>query len=477
MTRALAELVGEPPPVRDDARSGAGASDATEANDTTIITPARVLRAGPRVEVIRARSGAALAYGLLGVQFPDHPLIENEASLLVRLRGIEGTRCRFPAALQPLPPGSRLFRNSAEAKMAKFFAEARWATDVYRPGSRADRARFFGRLNYARRVVSHVVRQALAGVDPEALRIARSYGLPYRHSIFLLSSYHERVRQLARAFPLALPALAEAEESRRALALDAILSGRKLREVAEILDLPPAARCLPPAAANSETFVWLHELPPEIIRAAPRKARPARRWARGLAQLVNSGHLDVEFACWLTRRWPEIERDGHADPRYISDWARRARRGIDAVECKRFDPRMHVRAALAAARDWHRKMSLLRVGTNKPLPPPWLPAGQVGELEIVPLSETAELVEEGAALQHCVVSYSQDALEGRICLYSVRRPGDERVATLELSGGPADPRIAQLRARANAEPGREITNAVRRWLALSKRGATASEAL
>jgi hypothetical protein len=88
----------------------------------------------------------------------------------------------------------------------------------------------------------------------------------------------------------------------------------------------------------------------------------------------------------------------------------------------------------------------------------------VGDICIVPLTTTAELMEEGEAMAHCVLSYADEAMRGACSLYSVRRDG-VRIATLELIRGRAGSlKIAQLSGPGNASVSKEVTRAARRWL-------------
>lgn len=460
-----------------------------------------------RVDVVRDRKGVA-GYGVFGLEGDGR---YTPQPVMLRKVDDDPLTVSQSAVLQPLP--RNLFHRSDEGWMAREFCKARWGDA--RERSRSDYKAYFGRLAYARRLVNHVIRKALAETNADALAIARRYPTRYRHGTYLLCTVGdrcERVRQLARAFPLAIPAILESKDK---TAIDATRAGRKLREVAEIIGIPYAARHLPPVVAPTIAWHRLRVLPNETLYLAPRKSRSARLWARVVAQVFgNSYSVDpVEFIRWLTLRWSEVERLGLGGTVYLHDWARKMahasewRRLLVAAEreginihrllhpaggvlldfdeqaeqyrattgVKPFNPRMHAKAALAAAREWHKHILMARLKTTRPLPRPWLPQGKVGEISIVPLTTTAELIEEGVAMAHCVASYADDALRGFCCLYSVRRDG-VRIATLELTRrhrGSLE--VAQLKGLANAPVSKDVTRAVRRWLRESKRALPSPE--
>jgi len=72
------------------------------------------------------------------------------------------------------------------------------------------------------------------------------------------------------------------------------------------------------------------------------------------------------------------------------------------------------------------------------------------------------LLEEGAAMQHCVGTYIRQCAAGGCAIFSVRRDG-VRVATLELL--PADIAVIQLRGPCNAPVDAATSAAVACWRA------------
>lgn len=75
---------------------------------------------------------------------------------------------------------------------------------------------------------------------------------------------------------------------------------------------------------------------------------------------------------------------------------------------------------------------------------------------VVPLLSPAELLEEGAAMQHCVASYSARCLSGLSQIFSIRIPNGGRVSTVEteikLEQGIPAVRIVQHRGSRNQAP-------------------------
>ncbi len=450
----------------------------------------------PRIDVIRDAVGIA-GYAVTGIEQGDLPYQQINSVVLRPTPGYT-TAPHYWCVMQMIPRQG--FKRSVEYGIARDYCNSRW-------GPKQERREYFGRLSFSIRLVNSAVKRALAEADPVALAAARRFSLPYRHKIYMAcTALGPRLLQLAETFPLALFELFRAGD-RTSEARNAILAGRKLREVAAALDIPFAARHLPPSVAGHLDAAALRKLPASVLHAAPRAPRAARQWARIVSWAQQRGWDTTDFICWVTSRWPELMPLGCNPILSLADWARDTtqsrdlwrlrsvaeREGIDlgavlagftfpgftdrlaqleaTVSVKPFSPLMHTRAALAASSDWHRRVTLMRVSESRMLPRPQLDGAQIGEYSIVPLTTTGELVAEGAAMAHCVATYADAALNGDSCIYSVRAC-NERVATLELRqkrfGNHFVPYIAQLAGPHNATPAKEVSLVARKWLAAQK---------
>ena len=89
-----------------------------------------------------------------------------------------------------------------------------------------------------------------------------------------------------------------------------------------------------------------------------------------------------------------------------------------------------------------------------------------GRWRIVELTSTAELLEEGRAMRHCVGSYARGASAGRYAIFSLRHRRFDaenftRVATIEVTL--ADRTVVQARGPSNMLLDEQTTDVLRRW--------------
>jgi len=83
-----------------------------------------------------------------------------------------------------------------------------------------------------------------------------------------------------------------------------------------------------------------------------------------------------------------------------------------------------------------------------------------GGWEIVELVTGAELVEESAAMHHCVRTYARRCAAGQSAIFSARRAG-QRILTIEVD--PMRREIVQVRGSCNRQPDANEEAVVRRW--------------
>ncbi len=128
---------------------------------------------------------------------------------------------------------------------------------------------------------------------------------------------------------------------------------------------------------------------------------------------------------------------------------------------------------LRAIHEWHRELAqVTRTAVSS-----WGPSGIAGFVqhdedgeerrvyEITELLSTAELREEGLAMQHCVASYASECASGRTSIWSLTlRLGTGRtirLATVEVRN--RDRTIVQVRRRCNNPPTERELKILARW--------------
>jgi hypothetical protein len=124
--------------------------------------------------------------------------------------------------------------------------------------------------------------------------------------------------------------------------------------------------------------------------------------------------------------------------------------------------------ALCAAKSWLNRIRLLLLLRPGVVRDPWLEPGEAAGLQFVPLLDANQLLEEAQAMHNCADQYADRIARDRCRLFSVRRKGGARVATLEIGAHLREPGvldITQLKARHNMPAPLEVWQAGHAWLA------------
>ncbi|WP_315722247.1 MULTISPECIES: PcfJ domain-containing protein [unclassified Bradyrhizobium] len=303
-------------------------------------------------------------------------------------------------------------------------------------------------------------------------RRLRRYCPRYQSRVRACAMRHPHLADLAVSFPALLFALAEPRRQRDPeLAIACVIAGRPLAVAAAAAGIPMWLRKLPP-----EAFVRpIDPLPDgELFRRQignhlPRSPKLMPRWLQLVAEMVALAHEPA--AAWIARelvRVPKAVKREHVHLLALWIWFSGQpgcfARGL--IE-RPWTPHMKLDAALAAASDWRRQVTLhLNLG-QRPVSNMWLDPGRIGDYEFRPLADIRDLVEEGIAMRNCVRTYGSRIAHNRSRLWSVRSHG-ERVATLEIADRFEDGllHVAELKGPGNAPAPRELWWAARRWLHL-----------
>lgn len=320
-----------------------------------------------------------------------------------------------------------------------------------------------------------------ASLLPAPLREAGRSGLLERRlrrfhprcqsAVRALAMRHARIADLAISFPALLFALAIPRPGLDpARALACVIDGRPLAEAATAADLPMWLRKLPveafcgpiPKLPDGDVFRR------QIANHVPRSPKLAPAWLQVVAEAAELAHAPA--AIWIAREFVRAApvRVNPARLRLIALWSwfsvQPATLGYGLIN-KPWTPDMRMDQALGAADDWRMIIALhLNLG-REPIADMWLAPGQVAGYDFVPLSSTAAIILEAAAMKNCLRTYGYNLAHNRSRLWSVRRDG-ARVATLKVACAFRDPlpMIVELRGPGNADVPRELSWAARKWL-------------
>jgi hypothetical protein len=308
--------------------------------------------------------------------------------------------------------------------------------------------------------------------DPEAL--ARRFPPAVRREVRRLMRASTRFSDLAAIFPGALHAIAAADTPReeRRVAFDLVLAGAPLKQVAETLALPMWLRRLPPeafstplgAVPDGEAFAR------RIVNCLPRARSQSAFWLKAVCFGAEAVHED--FAVWLAHQQIFTES---GDPRrlfavlaayaWFSGQPFRTAYGLMIVPWR---PEVSVETALCAAKSWLNRIRLVLLLRPGVIKDSWLEPGEAAGFNFVPLLDATQLLEEAQAMHNCADQYADRIARDRCRLFSVRRKGGTRIATLEIGAHMREPGvldITQLKARHNMPAPLEVWQAGHAWLA------------
>jgi hypothetical protein len=308
---------------------------------------------------------------------------------------------------------------------------------------------------------------------PDLVHLIRRFDRDRRAWVRRLVHSSPRAADLAIVFPGALYAIADRNSSIdiRRRALDLVLNGAALRDVAQALDLPLWLRRLPPEAfagpigklPGSEMFSR------RIVNQLPTAAENGAFWLKAVS--FGAYACDEHFALWLARQ-PVYSESG--DPARLFGllaayaWHSQAElsraRGLIVVPWR---PEMSLDTAICATKSWLNRIRLvLQLGPGA-ITDSWLQAGEVQTFSFVPLLEQSQILAESRAMQD---QYADRLARDKCRIFSVRRQG-VRVATLEVGPHARETgvlAINQLKARHNMPASAEIWRAAHAWLGTQK---------
>ena len=348
---------------------------------------------------------------------------------------------------------------------------------------KAQHRHYFAALARSRRIVNKVVRDAIAETtDPEILRLARRFPWEHRYGVYRYISKSRRAAQLAETFPLLAYALSgcggldpenktAGEEARRC-----VETGRRLRDVAAVIDVPMSWRNIQPGAVH-----LVNSGVGDGIRYMPKMTRAQIAWWRLVREALRNGNpAIVEWTCRNAALF-DLNRDAaRADFSNLLDWMT-ACNGHDhsgdphwvidngpALIGRKLTSCMSLSTVRQLSDDWHYAVSMADHNSNAVFPDPWVPGGEVGGYEFVPITSPPDLFFEGRVMHNCVASYVDRVVARDLYVYSMRESGNPAatlaITTTERGDGNRRPCISQIAGPCNAPVPREMERAARRWL-------------
>jgi hypothetical protein len=317
--------------------------------------------------------------------------------------------------------------------------------------------------------------------SPEAMDVladidgmARRFGTENRREVRRILRLSSRMTDLGTIFPGALYAIADGEldPDVRRRAMELVLEGAQLKDVALTLGLPMWLRRLPAEAFSGS----IPRLPTSdvfsrrIVNCLPQTRTESGTWLRAVA--FGAEAVNDDFAIWLASQ-PLFA--GELEPRrafavlaayawFSGQPCKAAHRLIMAP----WRPEISFETAICAAKSWLNRVRLtlqLRPGV---VTDPWLTSGEHKGLLFQPLLTAENLLEEARAMHNCADQYSDRIARDRSRLWSVRRRNGQRLATLEIAqhvreAGVLD--IIQLKSRHNLPAPLEVWQAAHAWMA------------
>lgn len=313
-----------------------------------------------------------------------------------------------------------------------------------------------------------------------ARRIA-AFNAAYRHGINELTACSPALEDLADAYPALLFALATGygEPRTRVRAVEMILQGAPLREVAGALCLPWWLRKLPANAFQTP----LPDLPRDndyTVRMAslvPTDAASAPQWLRLVSEAHVAGGRD--FSLWMARHG--IALSGAMPEQRLAllmawAWAGSAVDGLaNSVVRLPWCPDMGIKRVLEEFTVWTQRIALLEWLASGRLTP-WVPDGVHLGYMFTTLRTVADFIGAAEALDNCLEQYA-DRLRSEACAVASITKGGRIVACVEIAphaNDPAMPAIVQLRGNRNRRASIDVWQAAYAWLgAHPLQGATA----
>ncbi len=296
-----------------------------------------------------------------------------------------------------------------------------------------------------------------------------------RGRVAAFAAISARHADLLTSFPAAALAIIgrPASDGTRAEAMTLVADGEPLAAIASVLGLPLWMRKLPPEAFSQplpQAFgapVYDPAFASRIVTTCPPSSGRPDRWLQTVLEAC--AHGDGELAQWLgskrlfaCRRVPALP----VLPLVFYAWfSRHPEQPAAKLMFRPFDPKLGLGRAAMITRHWLMRVLQDLCLASETEPTPWTQIARIGDIEVVPLSTSGAIIDEGTVMGSCVGTYVVCVVAGDCRLYSIR-DGDLRLATMEVraceSGGL--PCIVQLKGPRNAPVSEAVSEVAADWL-------------
>lgn len=296
-----------------------------------------------------------------------------------------------------------------------------------------------------------------------------------RATLAAFAALSSRLADLAHTHPVTFIALATGygDPDRRAAAVEAVLTGRRLRTVCELAAIPYCLRWVPPELCPPRLSPanWSTDASPILAQFMPDDEITLANWVSAI--FFANAAAGESFALWLAARHDLFDSKS-LDPRRLMPlalyywFAHHPPHELNRLIPARWTARAGSRRALSAARAW-----LYRICCRVYLPgengweTPAVPIA-VGPFQAIELTDYRTLLIEQQAMDNCLDRYGRRIAFGTQAIFSLRTHAGERVANFEVSphaeGGPI---ASEIRGRSNCDVSSDIRKMVEEWAATS----------
>lgn len=295
----------------------------------------------------------------------------------------------------------------------------------------------------------------------------------YRRRLRKLAVQSEPLADLIVSFPAAAFALVtlHGTTAQRLEAIRLVKTGQPLKRVAAALGVPFWMRKLPPEALAFEFPAKLPENAQFGARLAGLIPEDPDRQAPWFAAVLQAEAAHSEhFALWVANNANALPPVENADAvRLLALYAwysdQSGTTGGKLIPL-RWNDRMGMARAVDRLKDWidaiRQDVFLGEIGVENT----WLNGGRAAGYRFVPLTNLAELRDEGNAMDNCVADYAWQLARNECRIFSMRR-GATHVATIEIRvhhSHPRVPMIEQLYGPDNEDAPVRVWAAAYTWL-------------
>lgn len=295
-----------------------------------------------------------------------------------------------------------------------------------------------------------------------------------RATLAAFAAQSSRLADLAHTHPVAFIALATGygDPERRAAAIQAVLTGRRLRTVCDLLAIPYCLRCVPPELCPPRLSPanWSTDASPILAQFIPDDEITLANWVPAIF-LANAAAGEL-FALWLAVRH-ELFANESIDPRRVMPlalyhwFADHPQHELHSLLPARWNAKAGSRRLLCAARAWLDRICcrvyLPLDGWEHPASP-----FDIGLFHAIELTDFRTLLREQQAMDNCLDRYGRRIGFGTLAMFSLRTHAGERVANFAVSlhaeGGP---KVSEIKGPSNSDVSPDVCNAVDQWVATS----------